>query len=87
VPPVLNCVGEFVRFNWVTETAVKIVLNGQDQQLPAPLTVAQLLTQLQMPQRGVAVEVNEQIVPRSLHEQHLLQNGDRLEIVSLVGGG
>ena len=73
--------------NAVSEHAVKIVLNGQAQQLPAPVTVAQLLATLQMPQRGVAVEINQQIVPRSLHEQHLLRDGDQLEIVSLVGGG
>lgn len=73
--------------NAESENAVKIVLNGQAQQLPAPLTVAQLLATLQMPQRGVAVEINQQIVPRSLHEQHLLRDGDQLEIVSLVGGG
>ena len=66
---------------------VNIVLNGQAQQLPGPLTVAQLLANLKMPQRGVAVEVNQEIVPRSLHEQHQLQDGDRLEVVSLVGGG
>ena len=71
----------------MSENAVKIVLNGQAQQLPAPVTVAQLLATLQMPQRGVAVEINQQIVPRSLHEQHLLRDGDQLEIVSLVGGG
>ena len=66
---------------------MNIVLNGQAQQFPAQLTVAELLAQLQMPTRGVAVEVNQEIVPRSLHPQHQLQDGDRLEIVSLVGGG
>jgi sulfur carrier protein len=68
-------------------TAVNIVLNGQLRELPTTLTVAQLLATLQMPSRGVAVEVNMQIVPRSEHEVHQLQNGDKLEIVSLVGGG
>ncbi|WP_254508495.1 sulfur carrier protein ThiS [Anatilimnocola floriformis] len=68
-------------------STVKIVLNGQPRELPARLTVAELLTTLQMPARGVAVEVNMEIVPRSLHEQHQLSEGDRLEIVSLVGGG
>ncbi|WP_425615932.1 sulfur carrier protein ThiS [Anatilimnocola sp. NA78] len=66
---------------------MNIVLNGKVQQLPGPLTVAQLLVNLKMPQRGVAVEVNQEIVPRSLHEQHQLREGDRLEVVSLVGGG
>jgi sulfur carrier protein len=66
---------------------VNIVLNGKPQQLPGPLTVAQLLESLNMPTRGVAVEVNLQIVPRSLHAEHQLREGDQLEVVSLVGGG
>ena len=37
--------------------------------------------------RGVAVEVNCQIVPRARHAEHVLADGDRLEIVTLVGGG
>jgi len=67
--------------------ALKIVLNGEARQFAAPLTVAQLLAELQTPLRGVAVEVNQQIVPRSQHDQHWLGDGDQLEIVSLVGGG
>lgn len=66
---------------------MNIVLNGKPQQLPGPLTVAQLLESLNMPTRGVAVEVNLQIVPRSLHAEHQLREGDQLEVVSLVGGG
>jgi sulfur carrier protein len=66
---------------------MKIVLNGQPRELPEKLTVAELLTLLQMPARGVAVEVNQQIVPRGQHPEHSLRDGDRLEIVSLVGGG
>lgn len=70
-----------------TVAPVNIVLNGQARQLAAPLTIAQLLAQLQIPSRGVAVEVNQEIVPRSLHEERELSDGDKLEIVSLVGGG
>jgi thiamine biosynthesis protein ThiS len=66
---------------------VNIVLNGEPREFPAPLTIAELLAALQMPTRGVAVEVNREIVPRHLHEQQRLHEGDRLEIVSLVGGG
>lgn len=66
---------------------MNIVLNGEPREFPAPLTVAELLTALQMPTRGVAVEVNREIVPRHLHDQQRLQDGDRLEVVSLVGGG
>jgi len=66
---------------------VTVTINGQPRELPAPLTVAALLKSLEIPPRGMAVEVNLQVVPRAQHEKHVLSEGDRLEIVSLVGGG
>ena len=66
---------------------VNIIVNGELREAPAPITVAQLLSELKLPERGVAVEVNLQIVPRTQHAQHQLHEGDRLEVVSLVGGG
>jgi len=71
----------------MTDERMTIVVNGQPRQLARPATVAELLRQLEMPTRGVAVEVNLQIVPRLRHAEHLLAEGDRLEIVTLVGGG
>ena len=64
-----------------------ITINGQTRELPAPLTVAELLQRLETSPRGKAIEVNEQIVPRSRHAEFRLADGDKLEIVSLVGGG
>jgi sulfur carrier protein len=66
---------------------VKIIVNGEARQLAQPTTIAQLLSELNLPRRGVAVEVNLQLVPRADHEQHQLRDGDRLEVVTLVGGG
>jgi sulfur carrier protein len=66
---------------------VNVVVNGQPRELPERLTVAELLARLQLPQRGVAVEVNLAIVPQARHAEHQLAEGDRLEVVSLVGGG
>ena len=66
---------------------VSVFVNGERHQLKAPATVADLCRQLELPPRGVAVELNLQIVPRSRHAEQLLSEGDRLEIVSLVGGG
>jgi sulfur carrier protein len=45
------------------------------------------LGQLRLGGKPVAVEVNLELVPRQNHAQHLLAEGDRLEIVTLVGGG
>jgi len=66
---------------------VTIFVNGQSRELPQPLTVAELLQHLEIPPRGVAVEVNLQLVARARHAEHQLSDGDQLEIVSLVGGG
>jgi sulfur carrier protein len=66
---------------------LEIVVNGQTQTLERPATVAELLTRLGMPARGIAVELNDQIVPKARHAEQPLAPGDRLEIVSLVGGG
>lgn len=66
---------------------MEIIVNGQPREVPDGLTVAGLLEELQITVRHVAVEVNQQLVPRGQHPQHRLQRGDRLEVVTLVGGG
>ena len=47
----------------------------------------QLLIQLELDYRKVAVERNEEIVPRSLYGETLLSDGDAIEIVHFIGGG
>ncbi len=66
---------------------MKILFNGQPRETEDDITVAQLLRQLDLTPRHVAVEVNLEVVPRTQHDQHSLRDGDRLEIVTLVGGG
>ena len=66
---------------------MNLFVNGQPEQVPAGLTAAQLLTRLKLPLKGIAVEINEQIVPRARLAETELHDGDRLEVVSLVGGG
>ena len=70
-----------------TESRIQIMVNGQPREMAAGTTVAALLAQLEIPLRGVAVEINGQIAPRARHAENALTSGDRLEIVSLVGGG
>lgn len=64
-----------------------IHLNGEPRELSGPITVAELLAAAGYAQRRVAVEVNRGIVPKSRHETHRLQDGDRVEIVQAIGGG
>jgi sulfur carrier protein len=64
-----------------------ITVNGQSREVAAEATIAGLLDELKLAGKPVAVEVNLELVPRQQHAQHRLAEGDRLEIVTLVGGG
>lgn len=66
---------------------VRIVLNGDERDVPAKTTVRELLASLDIKTRAVAVERNLEIVPAAQHAACTLTEGDRLEIVTLVGGG
>jgi sulfur carrier protein len=66
---------------------IRITLNGAPRELPAPITFTQLLDELALAGRRLAVERNGEIVPRSRFEQWRLADGDRIEVVIAVGGG
>jgi sulfur carrier protein len=66
---------------------MEITVNGHSRHVAEGLTLAALLTELEITVRHVAVEVNQQLVPRGRHQEHRLAAGDRLEVVTLVGGG
>lgn len=66
---------------------MQIQVNGEPLDVTAPCSLSELLTQLEMTQGRVAVEVNRNIIPRSEHHSHQLQDGDLVEIVHAIGGG
>jgi sulfur carrier protein len=66
---------------------VEITLNGDPRPTADGLTVAALLDELGLANRLVAVEVNRELVPKPRHVEYRLAQGDRVEIVTLVGGG
>jgi thiamine biosynthesis protein ThiS len=66
---------------------VKIRLNGEAKELPAPLTIQQLLEQLTIDPRRVAVEHNLTIIKRDRQASTVVNEGDEVEIVNFVGGG
>lgn len=66
---------------------MRITFNGQAQDIRDQATVAQMLFDLQLTPKLVAVEVNREVVSRRLHDTHVLQPGDEVEVVTLVGGG
>ena len=66
---------------------MRITVNAQQQEHPDGMTVAQLIEAMGLNPLHVAVEVNKQLVTRSLHTETELKETDQLEIVTLVGGG
>ncbi len=66
---------------------MKITVNDQPREAAEGTTVAELLEELGLTGKPVAVEVNRELIPRGHHAEHTLAEGDRLEIVTLVGGG
>lgn len=68
-------------------TSIAVVINGQQRTVEDGTTVLRLLTELGLGDRRVAVERNREIVPRAEHATTQLADGDRLEVVTFVGGG
>jgi thiamine biosynthesis protein ThiS len=66
---------------------MRVIVNDQATELPDAATVADLLVQLALPATRVAVEVNRQLVRRIQHGDTRLNDGDIIEVVTLVGGG
>ena len=71
----------------MNEPAIRIEVNGAERSVPAGTTVAGLLALLEIDPRRSAVELNRSIVRKSEHATTVLSAGDRVEVVTLVGGG
>ena len=66
---------------------MNIFVNEQPRDVPVGCTLAELIAALNMQPKYVAVERNRELVPRAKHTECILAADDRLEIVTLVGGG
>lgn len=66
---------------------MKLILNGAERDAPALETVADLFAWLKLPTFGSAIELNGVVIRKVEHSATPLKEGDRLEIVKLVGGG
>jgi thiamine biosynthesis protein ThiS len=64
-----------------------LTVNGEARTVADGLTLAQLLLEMGLERNPIAVELNLRVVPRDRHGETRLAEGDRLEIVTLVGGG
>ena len=66
---------------------MNIHLNGERRQTAAGLSLASLVSELALTGKRLAIEVNEEVVPRSRYEGFCLSEGDKIEIVQAIGGG
>ena len=66
---------------------MKLKINGEAREAPALATVADLAAWLELPTFGSAIELNGTVIRRANHPGTPLKEGDRLEVVRLVGGG
>lgn len=68
-------------------TSIDVVINGQRRTVNAGTTVHGLIAELGLDGKPVAVERNREVIPRAQHATTLLAEGDRIEVVTFVGGG
>jgi len=66
---------------------LRVYVNGDSKELSTPISLAELITQLDLPAARIAVELNRSVVRRTDWSTTLLQDDDRIEIVHFVGGG
>lgn len=66
---------------------ISVFINGAARDFPRAVSVAELIQDMGLGGKRIALERNGEIVPRSLFEQQMLVDGDKLEIVVAVGGG
>jgi thiamine biosynthesis protein ThiS len=66
---------------------MNIAINGESRTLEDGLTLQQLISLLGLKNKRLAIEVNQEIVPRSEHCSYILKQDDKVEIVQAIGGG
>jgi len=66
---------------------LRVYVNGDAKEFSAPLSLSELITQLDLPAARIAVELNRNVVRRNDWSSTMLHDDDRLEIVHFVGGG
>ena len=66
---------------------MEIIVNGSPRDVPNGYTAEKLVDALALAGKRIAMEVNQEIVPRSTYAKHVFSPGDHIEIVHAVGGG
>jgi sulfur carrier protein len=64
-----------------------VIVNGESRALTEPVSVSQLIQDMDLQGKRIAIEINGEIVPASQYTSVQLSNGDNIEIVGAIGGG
>jgi len=66
---------------------MNVLINGKTKTIEDDLHLDQLIEQLELTGKRLAVEINQEIIPKSEHGKYQIKDGDRIEIVHAIGGG
>ena len=66
---------------------MNIILNNTKEEIQDGITVQQLLRYKSINNKYIAVEINRNVLPRSDHQKYVIQDGDKIEIITAIGGG
>lgn len=66
---------------------MNIYLNGKEKTVTSSLVLTDLLAEMELLGKKIAVEINQEIIPRSKHDTHQLNSDDRVEVIQAIGGG
>ena len=66
---------------------MNIILNNRKEEIQDGITVQQLLHYKKIKNKYMAVEINRNVIPKSDHQTYVIQDGDKIEIITAIGGG
>lgn len=66
---------------------MKIYLNGKERTVTNSFVLTDLLAEMELSGKKIAVEINQEIIPRSEHNTYQLNSDDRIEVIQAIGGG
>jgi thiamine biosynthesis protein ThiS len=66
---------------------IQIILNGKPHNIKEKTNIISLLETLSLSEKKVAIEINEEVIPRDNYDKKILSEKDRVEIVHFIGGG
>jgi thiamine biosynthesis protein ThiS len=69
------------------DLGMRVLVNGREREVPEGATVADLVREMGLEKQACAAEVNKRLVPRGERDTTALDEGDVVELVTLVGGG